>query len=150
MMRLFASILLIFGMLTSTVHAGEHLAPDVPKAIGPGHKEGNAFMRANHMKMLLHDRNLTMRLGDRDVEASLKACVTCHAQTGPDAVPIPVNEEGQFCAACHEFAAVRIDCFQCHRTTPDEASIELLLRRYPDEKELAAFLEGMNLEGTKE
>ncbi len=150
MTRLLASILLVFGLIAGTAHAGENLGPEVPEALGPPHPEGNAYWRANHMKLLLHDRDLTMRLGEREIEASLKACVTCHAQTGPDAVPIPVNESGQFCAVCHEFAAVRIDCFQCHTASPDVASVRLLLRKYPDEAELVAFLEGMKLEGTDE
>ena len=150
MARIVASILLVLGLLGSAAEAGEHVGPEVPRAVGPGHPEGNEFWRANHRTLLLHDRDLTVRLGDREIEASLKECVTCHAQTGPDAVPIPINEDGQFCAVCHEFTAVRIDCFECHRTTPDEDSIRLLLQKFPDEQELVAFLEGMNLEGTKE
>ncbi len=143
MMRLFAGILLLFGVLASTVHAGEHLIPDVPKAVGPAHPEGNEFMRANHMKLLKHDRDLTMRLGDRAIENSLKDCVTCHAVKGPDALPVSVKEEGHFCAVCHQFAAVKIDCFQCHNSKPDEDSIRILLQKYPDSRELADYLEGM-------
>lgn len=33
---------------------------------------------------------------------------------------MPVNSPGQFCASCHRFAAVSLDCFQCHATTPDD------------------------------
>ena len=143
MTRLFAGILLFVAVFSGPVAAGENLLPDVPKAVGPAHPEGNEFMRANHMKMLRHDRDLTMRLGDRDIESSLKDCVTCHAVKGPDALPISVKEEGHFCAVCHEFAAVRIDCFQCHNSKPDADSIRILLRKFPDSRELAEYLEGM-------
>ncbi len=151
MTRLLASLLLLFGTLASTVHAGqdltEGLTPVIPGAIGPGHPEGNAFWRANHMKLLVHDRDMTVREGERDIEASLKQCVTCHATKGPDATPLPINAKGQFCAACHEFAAVKIDCFQCHSTRPDVDTAKLLLRKFPEDKDISAlvtYLDGVS------
>ena len=32
---------------------------------------------------------------------------------------IPVNAPGQFCESCHTYAAVKMDCFECHATVPD-------------------------------
>ncbi len=67
-------------------------------------------MRRNHMKMLLHQRDRTMRQGLREPQHSLKGCVECHASRDTGSV---LGKEG-FCSSCHEYTAVKIDCFQCH------------------------------------
>ena len=77
------------------------------------------FMRRNHMHLLTHKRDKTVRQGIRTKDASLSACVDCHAGKKADGSFIPVNAPGQFCSTCHEYTAVKLDCFECHRTTPD-------------------------------
>ncbi len=77
------------------------------------------FMRRNHMHLLTHKRDKTVRQGIRTKDASLSACVDCHADKKADGSFIPVNAPGQFCSTCHEYTAVKLDCFECHRTTPD-------------------------------
>jgi hypothetical protein len=67
-------------------------------------------MRRNHMKMLFHQRDRTMREGVRTTRLSLKGCVDCHASAKTGSV---LGEEG-FCSSCHAFASVKIDCFECH------------------------------------
>lgn len=67
-------------------------------------------MRRNHMKMLFHQRDRTMREGVRTTRFSLKNCVDCHASRKTGSV---LGEEG-FCSSCHAYASVRIDCFECH------------------------------------
>lgn len=74
-----------------------------------------AEMRRDHMKMLLHQRDRTMRQGLREPRFSLKGCVDCHASQKTGSV---LGQEG-FCSSCHEYAAVKIDCFECH--TPQRA-----------------------------
>ena len=69
-----------------------------------------AEMRRDHMKMLLHQRDRTMRQGLREPRFSLKGCVDCHASQKTGSV---LGNEG-FCSSCHEYAAVKIDCFECH------------------------------------
>jgi len=69
-----------------------------------------AEMRRNHMKMLLQQRDLTVHEGLRDSRFSLKNCVNCHASRETGSV---LGKEG-FCSSCHEYAAVSIDCFECH------------------------------------
>lgn len=141
MKRRFASLLLICGLAAGGASA-EALYPEIPKAVGAPHPEGNAYMRINHMKLLRHDRDETMRLGNRDTQYSLKECVACHAVTGPDALPIPVKAEGQFCSSCHEYAAVKIDCFQCHSSKPEEGFTKLLMQSpAPTEDEIATYLD---------
>jgi hypothetical protein len=92
----------------------------------PVHPEGRGekcvreipFMRRNHMKLILHKRNLTMRQGIRTTEDSLKECIKCHAAQRPDGSYIPVNDPDQFCRSCHSYAGIQPDCFDCHATTP--------------------------------
>jgi len=143
MKRLFASLLIVFVAAVGGASAGS-LYPEVPKAVGAAHPEGNAFMRINHMKLLRHDRDETMRLGNRDTQYSLKECVACHAVVGPDALPISVKEEGHFCRSCHEYAAVKVDCFQCHNSKPDEGFTAILAQTPAASKdEIAAYLDGV-------
>lgn len=80
-------------------------------------------MRRNHMKMLLHQRDRTVRQGLRETQHSLKGCVDCHASEKTGSV---LGKEG-FCSSCHEFAAVKIDCFECH--TPERRAPAAAVRR---------------------
>lgn len=75
-----------------------------------------AEMRRDHMKMLFHQRDRTLRQGVRETRFSLKGCVECHASEKTGSV---LGRDG-FCSSCHEYAAVRIDCFECH--TPQRAT----------------------------
>ena len=76
-------------------------------------------IRRNHMKYLFHKRDETMRKGIRTEEFSLNACVSCHAAKDDEGHFVPVSDEGQFCQSCHERASQKLDCFSCHRTTPE-------------------------------
>ena len=67
-------------------------------------------MRRNHMSMLFHQRDRALRQGLREPRFSLKGCVECHASQKTASV---LGKEG-FCSSCHEYAAVKIDCFECH------------------------------------
>jgi hypothetical protein len=73
------------------------------------------FMRRNHMDLLKHQRDDTVRRGMRGAAFSLKACVECHASRQTASVTqAPTN----FCVSCHSYAAVKIDCFECHASQP--------------------------------
>ncbi len=74
-------------------------------------------MRRDHMTMLLHQRDRTVRQGLRETRFSLKQCVDCHASQKTGSV---IGNEG-FCASCHSYASVKIDCFECH--TPMRQSV---------------------------
>ncbi len=67
-------------------------------------------MRRDHMKMLQHQRDGTMRQGLREPRFSLKNCVDCHASRETGSV---LGKEG-FCSSCHSYASASIDCFECH------------------------------------
>lgn len=67
-------------------------------------------MRRDHMTMLLHQRDSTMREGLREPRFSLKHCIDCHASRETGSV---LGKDG-FCSTCHTYASVSIDCFECH------------------------------------
>jgi len=69
-----------------------------------------AYMRANHMKVLMEERVRAVRDGERTAEHSLKNCFSCHT-----------NKE-KFCDECHQYAGVKPGCFSnvggCHYPGP--------------------------------
>lgn len=113
------ALLLIFSQ--GLAMAGDGLAPLIPKGMGEQCVAPVDEMRRNHMDMLKHQRDDTMHRGIRPKnEGSLKGCISCHAQKDDEGRYIPVNAPGQFCNACHSYAAVSTDCFQCHATQPGD------------------------------
>ena len=100
--------------------------PVIARGQGENCVADTQFMRRNHMTMLRHQRDETMREGIRGNQYSLRDCIACHAVMGPDAMPVTVASPQHFCRSCHDYAAVNIDCFQCHasRPEPSVASIE--------------------------
>lgn len=79
------------------------------------------WMRKNHMHLLIHQRDETVRKGIRDDQVSLKNCVECHASLKDDSV---VARDDSFCVGCHRYAAVKIDCFECHSSKRKAALVE--------------------------
>jgi hypothetical protein len=80
--------------------------------------EPTEFMRRNHMELIKHQRDETVHNGIRSTKHSIAGCIDCHVSYGGDKQPVPVNADGQFCNACHDFAAVGLNCFDCHATVP--------------------------------
>jgi len=78
--------------------------------------EPKAVMRRDHMSLLKHQRDLTLREGIRAKKYSLNECIACHAsqKTGS------VIGEGGFCQSCHDYAAVKPDCWDCHQPKPGQ------------------------------
>jgi len=105
----------ITGLASAQAAEARGLQPLVEKARGGQCVEEPAFMRRNHMKLLMHQRDDTLRGGIRTGQYSLKACIACHASQTSQSVSA---EPGDFCQSCHTYAAVKIDCFQCHANTP--------------------------------
>jgi len=109
-----------FILLTWAATASELAKPEIPKAKGEQCVAETSFMRRNHMDLLQHDRDKTVRHGQRDVDYSLKECIACHAVDGKDGKPVSVESPKHFCRACHDYAAVTVDCFQCHTSKPEK------------------------------
>ena len=80
--------------------------------------EDTAYMRKNHMKLLLHQRDETVHKGIRTQKYSLKNCINCHASTADNSV---IGDDKHFCQSCHTYAAVNLDCWECHSSKPKSA-----------------------------
>jgi len=93
--------------------------PNIPHGLGDQCVEDAEFMRRNHMNLLMHQRDDTVLLGVRSKQYSLVECVSCHAVPGADDRPVTAASAQHFCRSCHDYAAVKIDCFQCHASRPD-------------------------------
>jgi hypothetical protein len=112
------AILLILLLLATPVWATEtpvwaegSIGPKLDIGLGGKCVDDPKFMRKNHMRMLKHQRDETVRQGIRGGRYSLAACVNCHASKKDGNV---LGDSGHFCQGCHEYAAVHIDCFECH------------------------------------
>ncbi len=95
--------------------------PAIPASAGTKCVRDTEFMRRNHYELLLHHRTLTVHEGIRTKQESLANCVNCHA--GRDGRV--TGSKDAFCVSCHAYAAVKIDCFECHsdRAAPSLASV---------------------------
>jgi hypothetical protein len=110
------SALLLAGVMPATA-ADEHGAHSGHKLIAKGDKcvRDEDYMRRNHMKLLKHQRDETMRKGIRTTQDSLKNCIECHVNPKTNSV---ASSKEDFCMGCHSYAAVKLDCFECHSSKP--------------------------------
>lgn len=108
-MRLLASLLLC--LCFSAVWAADAHLPKLDTGKGGQCVEDTEWMRKNHMHLLKHQRDETVRKGIRDEKNSLKNCIECHASTSDNSV---IARPDSFCVGCHKFEAVKLDCFECH------------------------------------
>ena len=117
-------ISILLGWLTVTATAAGEVESSGFGAVAipqPG-KPGNAsacvepveVMRREHMNLLLHQRDDTVLDGERDGKYSLVGCMDCHnpAESAETAIRYP--DPQHFCAGCHLYTSVQIDCFECH------------------------------------
>ena len=114
--------------------------PAPPKGKGDKCVADTDFMRRNHMTLLEQQRNGTVRDGIRTDRFSLKKCVECHAIDGPDGRPLTAKSPKFFCRECHTYAAVKIDCFECHASRPDMGKAAGLKAEEKERSDLASFL----------
>jgi predicted CXXCH cytochrome family protein len=73
-----------------------------------------AVMRRDHMKYLLHQRDETVLDGERGKKYSLVGCIDCHNPANANEEIVRYEDPQHFCASCHTYASVKIDCFECH------------------------------------
>jgi len=109
------------------------LAPRPPKGKGEKCIADTAFMRRNHMQMLLRHRTEAVRSGVHTPQHGLDDCITCHAVAGSDGKPVSFESPQHFCRTCHNYAAVSIDCFECHASRPDEAGKSAAVQSFDNE-----------------
>ncbi|MEO1767640.1 hypothetical protein [Thiobacter aerophilum] len=79
--------------------------------------EDTAYMRRNHMKLLMHQRDDTVHKGIRTEKHSLQNCINCHASSKNNSV---LGTDENFCQSCHSYAAVKLDCWDCHASKPKQ------------------------------
>lgn len=117
-----ASLLVMTTLALPLGTAGAGEPAWLPKpARGQGDKcvEDTDWMRRNHMAVLNHQRDDTVHDGIRTSRFSLKGCIDCHAVKAADGQLVTVASEKHFCRTCHDYAAVRVDCFECHASRPE-------------------------------
>jgi hypothetical protein len=101
-------------------------ADDAKSYVKPGSRAAGAlacveptdFMRRNHMELIKHQRDATVHFGIRSTKHSLAGCIDCHVSRDAAGHAVAVNADHQFCNACHAFAAVDVNCFDCHAAIP--------------------------------
>ena len=113
------SVLIILLFVAATVSAD---GSKVPPPKGEQCVEDVEWMSSNHFETVLHQRDETVIHGIRTTKHSLKNCIDCHITPNANGSYARYsNSEEHFCASCHEYAAVSIDCFQCHADRPESA-----------------------------
>lgn len=80
------------------------------------------FMRRSHFDLILHQRDVTVHEGIRETEDSLSGCISCHVNKDDSGKHVAIDSENEFCAGCHTYTAVTIDCFSCHSNVPSQAT----------------------------
>ncbi len=121
--RLAVSLGLVLLIAASAVLAREPQGRTPTPAIEPA-KAGTQcvappeVMRREHPNLLKHQRDVTVHRGVRQARDSLQGCVGCHASAATGSV---AQAKTDFCSSCHAYAAVQIDCFECHASRPAQA-----------------------------
>ncbi len=93
-------------------------AIDIPEPAMPTQAdkcvEPTEIMRRKHMKFLYQQRDRTVIDGERNGKYSLVGCMDCHNPVSPAGEAPRYGDADHFCSACHAYASVKIDCFECH------------------------------------
>ena len=103
------------GALAADTAASRVPKPTVAIATPGKCVEDTPFMLRNHMELLKHHRDRTVHEGVRTTQHSLANCVNCHASPQTGRV---TGSSDAFCEGCHRYAAVKLDCFECHADRP--------------------------------
>jgi hypothetical protein len=110
------------ALLFPATGSAETPLPVIHEPEGEGVKcvEPEDVIRRNHMKFILHQRDETMHEGIRTSKYSLAECIDCHVQPDENGHIASVDSKEHFCNTCHQYAAVNIDCFECHADRPQK------------------------------
>ena len=85
--------------------------------------EPTDVIRRMHGTFLKHQRNDTMHRGIRTKQHSLVECINCHVEKDEEGNYPSISSTDHPCKGCHTYAAVTLDCFQCHATKPGETPL---------------------------
>ena len=111
-------VMLLALLATVPAVAGDVPMPVIPAAKGTHCVRPVAWMRKNHMRLLMRVRYEAVHEGIRNKEESLPGCMNCHVSKLADGTYPAVTSPKFFCNACHSYAGVSIDCFSCHTNRP--------------------------------
>lgn len=106
------------GTAAQAEGVGDFVLPGSKAAKVENCVEPTEYMRRNHFELIRHQRDETVYGGIRGTDHSLAGCVSCHVGYDDSGAPVEINTEGQFCNSCHHYAAVEMNCFDCHATVP--------------------------------
>ena len=110
------------GLLAAETESSSMGNVVLPRVITPENVqqcvEPTDIMRRDHMKFLFQQRDATVLDGIRTGKYSLTGCINCHAQPAKDGKIVRAGDPEFFCTACHQYASVKIDCFECHSDRP--------------------------------
>ena len=90
--------------------------PVIARGQGDSCVDDPEFLRRYHMTVLQRQHDESQLTGMPGEKYSLKECVACHAVKGSDGRIVTADSPEHFCRSCHDYAAVKIDCFECHRS----------------------------------
>ena len=97
------SLLLVYGLSLAAENvsapAGRVPKPTLEQGKGDKCVEDTDFMRKNHMKLLLHQRDETVHKGIRTKKYSLQNCIECHASQKTNSV---TGSDQNFCQSREE------------------------------------------------
>ncbi len=117
-MTLGMSMALSFGFNAIADESESHVQTSGEKCVEP-----TDVIRRMHGTFLKHQRNDTMHRGIRTKKHSLVECINCHVEKDEEGNYPHISSPKHFCQGCHTYAAVNLDCFQCHATKPDESPL---------------------------
>ena len=117
LLHILKALFMAVMLMTAIAANAEIPRPEVVEAEGKC-VEPTDVMRRNHMEFILHQRDETVHEGIRTSKHSFKQCISCHAVKDDQGEYLKVDDSRHFCVTCHEYAAVNIDCFQCHADIP--------------------------------
>ncbi len=122
--RFLRIIFLLTGLvlLFPVTGSAETPLPVIHEPEGEGVKcvEPEDVMRRDHMNFILHQRDETVHQGIRTSKYSFAECIDCHVQPDKKGNIAAADDKEHFCNSCHEYAAVTIDCFECHADRPQK------------------------------
>lgn len=123
MLRFALLFMLLTAISAGVVQAAERPASGfgeiaIPQPAKPANAEQCVepveIMRRDHMKFLDHQRDATVIDGERESKYSLVGCMNCHNPASDGGEVIRYEDPRHFCAECHAYTSVKIDCFECH------------------------------------
>jgi hypothetical protein len=115
---LLIALLMPFSLVNSAESSSTFGNLVVPDAATPKNAEqcveATEVMRRDHMKFLLQQRDATVIDGIRSGKYSLVGCIDCHNPSVAGEEIVRYEDPEHFCAGCHLYTSVKIDCFECH------------------------------------